>query len=42
MATRNPLAGLFGRSPIGSIQEHMQLASQAETVGDRLQILMAK
>ncbi len=29
MATRNPLGSLFGRSPIGPIQEHMQIADQA-------------
>ena len=32
MASRNPLVGLFGRSPIGPIQEHMQLADQAAQV----------
>ena len=29
MATRNPLGNLFGRSPIGPIQEHMQIAEEA-------------
>lgn len=29
MASRNPLGDLFGRSPIGPIQEHMQIANQA-------------
>ncbi|MFT4613408.1 MAG: putative phosphate transport protein (TIGR00153 family) [Bacteroidia bacterium] len=29
MAARNPLGNLFGRSPIGPIQEHMQVANQA-------------
>lgn len=29
MAGRNPLGSLFGRSPIGPIQEHMQVADQA-------------
>ena len=29
MATRNPLGSLFGRSPIGPIQEHMQIANEA-------------
>lgn len=29
MATRNPLESLFGRSPIGPIQEHMQMANEA-------------
>ena len=29
MATRNPLGNLFGRSPIGPIQEHMQVAHEA-------------
>ena len=29
MAARNPLGNLFGRSPIGPIQEHMQAANQA-------------
>jgi len=28
-ATRNPLGNLFGRSPIGPIQEHMQIAEEA-------------
>lgn len=32
MASRNPLVGLFGRSPIGPIQEHMLLADQAAQV----------
>ena len=29
MATRSPLGNLFGRSPIGPIQEHMKVADQA-------------
>ena len=29
MATRNPLGNLFGRSPIGPIQDHMTAADQA-------------
>jgi len=29
MTTRNPLGNLFGRSPIGPIQEHMQIAEEA-------------
>ncbi|KAA1190610.1 TIGR00153 family protein [Pseudohalioglobus sediminis] len=29
MASRNPLGNLFGRSPIGPIQEHMQIATEA-------------
>ncbi|MEH6515671.1 MAG: TIGR00153 family protein [Halioglobus sp.] len=29
MATRNPLGNLFGRSPIGPIQEHMKIAQEA-------------
>lgn len=29
MATRNPLGNLFGRSPIGPIQDHMKAADQA-------------
>jgi uncharacterized protein len=29
MAGRNPLGSLFGRSPIGPIQEHMQVAFEA-------------
>lgn len=29
MASRNPLGSLFGRSPIGPIQEHMQVANEA-------------
>lgn len=29
MATRSPLGNLFGRSPIGPIQEHMQIAEEA-------------
>ncbi len=29
MAGRNPLGNLFGRSPIGPIQEHMQVANEA-------------
>ena len=29
MATRNPLGNLFGRSPIGPIQEHMSIAEEA-------------
>lgn len=29
MATGNPLGRLFGKSPIGPIQEHMQLAEEA-------------
>jgi predicted phosphate transport protein (TIGR00153 family) len=29
MARKNPLGSLFGRSPIGPIQEHMQMADQA-------------
>lgn len=29
MATRNPLSGLLGRSPIGPIQEHMKAADEA-------------
>lgn len=29
MAARNPLGNLFGRSPIGPIQEHMQAANEA-------------
>ena len=29
MASGNPLGNLFGRSPIGPIQEHMQIADQA-------------
>jgi len=29
MATKNPLGSLFGRSPIGPIQEHMQIANEA-------------
>ena len=29
MAGRNPLGSLFGRSPIGPIQEHMQVADEA-------------
>ena len=29
MASRNPLGNLFGRSPIGPIQEHMQIANEA-------------
>lgn len=29
MAARNPLSGLFGRSPIGPIQEHMQMVDGA-------------
>lgn len=29
MASRNPLGNLFGRSPIGPIQEHMKVADQA-------------
>ena len=29
MASRNPLGSLFGRSPIGPIQEHMQIANEA-------------
>lgn len=29
MASRNPLGNLFGRSPIGPIQEHMRVADQA-------------
>lgn len=29
MASRNPIASLFGRSPIGPIQEHMKVANEA-------------
>lgn len=29
MAGRNPLGSLFGRSPIGPIQQHMQIANEA-------------
>ncbi len=29
MASRNPLGSLFGRSPIGPIQQHMQIANEA-------------
>lgn len=29
MAGRNPLGNLFGRSPIGPIQQHMQIANEA-------------
>lgn len=29
MASRNPLGNLFGRSPIGPIQEHMKIATEA-------------
>jgi predicted phosphate transport protein (TIGR00153 family) len=29
MASRNPLGNLFGRSPIGPIQDHMKMADQA-------------
>jgi predicted phosphate transport protein (TIGR00153 family) len=29
MASRNPLGSLFGRSPIGPIQEHMKVATEA-------------
>jgi uncharacterized protein len=29
MASSNPLSNLFGRSPIGPIQEHMQMADEA-------------
>lgn len=29
MATRSPIGSLFGRSPIGPIQEHIQVANQA-------------
>lgn len=29
MATRSPLGSLFGRSPIGPIQEHMKVANEA-------------
>ncbi|NND69209.1 MAG: TIGR00153 family protein [Halioglobus sp.] len=29
MATRSPLGSLFGRSPIGPIQQHMQVANEA-------------
>lgn len=29
MASRNPLGSLFGRSPIGPIQEHMRVANEA-------------
>ncbi|NND69117.1 MAG: DUF47 family protein, partial [Halioglobus sp.] len=29
MAGRNPLGSLFGRSPIGPIQEHMKMADEA-------------
>jgi predicted phosphate transport protein (TIGR00153 family) len=29
MAGRNPIGNLFGRSPIGPIQEHMQIANEA-------------
>jgi uncharacterized protein len=29
MVSRNPLGNLFGRSPIGPIQEHMQVADEA-------------
>ncbi|HBM83993.1 MAG TPA: phosphate transport regulator, partial [Halieaceae bacterium] len=29
MPSSNPLSSLFGRSPIGPIQEHMQVANDA-------------
>ena len=29
MASRNPLGNLFGRSPIGPIQDHMTVADRA-------------